>query len=55
MALGRINADNIITIKDMRFGGAVVLNDIWSHFDECSDRDCIGVINHFKELKDLAD
>lgn len=55
MALGGINADNIITIKDMGFGGAVVLNDIWSHFDECSDRDFIGVINHFKELKDLAD
>ena len=39
----------------MGFGGYGVLNDIWSHFDECNDRDLLGVINHFKELKELAD
>ena len=55
MALGGIKTDNIIALKDMGFGGAVVLNDIWSHLDECIDRDLLGVINHFKELKELAD
>lgn len=55
MALGGINANNILTIKDMGFGGAVILSDIWSRFDESSDTNYLSVIEHFKELKHLID
>jgi thiamine-phosphate pyrophosphorylase len=55
MALGGINADNILEIKDFGFGGAVVLGDVWNHFDICKDRDYASLIEHFKELKRLAD
>ena len=55
MALGGINKENILTIKDMGFGGAVVLNDIWNHFDEHNDRDLKNAVNHFIELKELSD
>ncbi len=55
MALGGINADNILTIKDLGFGGAVVLSDIWKRFDECSDLNYLAVIDRFKELKQMID
>lgn len=55
MALGGINTDNIMEIKDFGFGGAVVLGDIWNHFDVYSDCNFSGVIAHFEKLKELAD
>lgn len=55
MALGGINEENILEIKDFGFGGAVVLGDIWNRFDAYSDRDYQAVIEHFKKLKELAD
>ncbi len=55
MALGGINMDNILEIKDFGFGGAVILGDIWNKFDTYSDRNYLGAINHFKKLKELAD
>ena len=55
MALGGINADNILTIKDMNFGGAVIMSDIWNRFDERHDTDYLPVIEHFKALKQLID
>jgi thiamine-phosphate pyrophosphorylase len=55
MALGGINTDNIVEIKDFGFGGAVVLGDVWNHFDICKDRDYLSVVEHFKRLKKLAD
>ena len=51
MALGGINLDNIMIIKDMGFGGAVVMNDIWSKFNETTDKNYIPLIDHFIELK----
>ena len=55
MALGGINADNLLEIKDFGFGGAVILGDLWNRFDACSDQDYLAVIEHFKKLKKLAD
>ena len=55
MALGGINEDNLLEIKDFGFGGAVVLGDLWNKFDACLDQDYLAVIEHFKKLKKLAD
>ncbi len=55
MALGGINEDNLLEIKDFGFGGAVVLGDIWNKFDAYSARNYRGIIQHFKKLKKLAD
>ncbi len=55
MALGGVNADNILEIKDFGFGGAVILGDLWNRFDICTDQDFRKVIEHFKLLKELAD
>ena len=55
IALGGINADNLLEIKDFGFGGAAILGDLWNRFDACSDQDYLAVIRHFKKLKKLAD
>ena len=55
MALGGINEDNLLEIKDFGFGGAVVLGDLWNRFDACSDQNYLAVIEHFKKLKKLSD
>ncbi len=55
MALGGINEDNLLEIKDFGFGGAVVLGDLWNRFDACQDQNYLAVIEHFKKLKKLSD
>ena len=55
MALGGINEDNILTIKDLGFGGAVILGDLWNRFDVKLDQNWLAVVEHFKKLKKLAD
>jgi thiamine-phosphate pyrophosphorylase len=55
MAMGGITADNILSVKDFGFGGAVILDDLWNHFDICKDRDYLSVVEHFKHLKKLVD
>ena len=55
MALGGINPDNILQIKDYGFGGAVILGDLWNKFDACNDQNYRTVIEHFKKLKEMAD
>lgn len=55
MALGGITSDNILKVKDYGFGGAVVMGDLWSKFNACTDRDYLEVIRHFKKLKKMAD
>lgn len=55
MALGGITPDNILEIKDFGFGGAVVMGDLWNKFNACTDHDYLGVIRHFKKLKEMAD
>lgn len=55
MALGGITPDNIVAIKDYGFGGAVVMGDLWNKFNACTDRNYLGVLDHFKRLKRLAE
>ena len=55
MALGGITADNILEIKDIGFGGAAILGDLWGKFDCLNDQDYLSVIKHFKQLKEIAD
>lgn len=51
MAWGGITLENIRTIKDFGFGGAVLMGDLWNRFHACTDRDYMEVIRYFKELK----
>lgn len=55
MALGGIQADNLLQIKDYGFGGAVILGDLWNRFDSYSTRDYQELIRHFCKLKQIAD
>ena len=55
MALGGITADNILEIKDIGFGGAAILGDLWGKFDCQNDQNYLSVIKHFRQLKEIAD
>lgn len=55
MAFGGITPENILEVKDYGFGGAVIMNDLWSKFDPCNDRNFNEIITHFKMLKEMAD
>lgn len=55
MALGGITAENITAVKDLGFGGAVVLGDLWNKFDACTDQDYLSLIEHFRKLKEIID
>ena len=54
MALGGINEDNLLEIKDFGFGGAVVLGDLWNRFDACQDQNYLAVIEHFKSYAGIT-
>ena len=55
IALGGIDAGNIPLIKDDGFGGAAILGDLWNRIDTRINRDYKELIEHFRELKKLAD
>ena len=55
IALGGINEDNILQIKDFGFGGVAVLGDIWNKFNPNVDFNYQELITHFRNLKRLAD
>lgn len=55
MALGGIDENNIIEVKDYGFGGAAILGALWGKFDACCDSDYRLLIEHFRKLKKLAD
>lgn len=55
MAFGGINMTNIPEIKDLGFGGAVVMNGLWNCFDACQDSDYHILIEQFRRLKKLCD
>ncbi len=55
MALGGVNLDNVLQIKDYGFGGAVVLGDLWNKFDERNDRDYHKIIDYFIKLREAAE
>ncbi len=55
IALGGINEENILRIKDFGFGGAAVLGGLWNKFNPSSDYNYQELISHFKKLKELSD
>jgi thiamine phosphate pyrophosphorylase len=55
IALGGIDVDNILEVKDFGFGGAAILGALWNKFDTRCDRDYRLLIEHFRKLKKLAD
>lgn len=55
VALGGINEQNILKVKEYGFGAAAVLGDLWNRFDDCKDQDYLAIIKHFVRLKKLID
>ena len=55
IALGGVNEENMLRIKDFGFGGAAVLGDLWNKFNPASDYNYQPLLAHFKKLKELAD
>jgi thiamine-phosphate pyrophosphorylase len=55
IALGGIDAGNILSVKDYGFGGAALDTSIWSQFDRCSTHDFSNLIAYFKRIKKLVD
>lgn len=55
MALGGIGLENIQQIKDLGFGGAVILGDIWNRFSIHSTEDFKDLILHFRRLRRAAE
>lgn len=55
MALGGVCADNIASLREYGFGGAVVLGDVWNRFEQHSAQDFKEVLQQFRKLRKLAD
>ena len=55
MALGGISIENLPIIKDLGFGGAVILGDLWNRFNIHSTLDYKELINHFRKLRKAID
>ena len=55
MAFGGISPENILEVKDLGFGGAVIMNDLWDKFDVRNDKDFDRIISHFRLLKEMAE
>ena len=55
IALGGIDEDNILQVKDYGFGGAAILGGLWNKFDLDHDYNYQNLIEHFRKLKRLAD
>ena len=55
IALGGINENNILQVKDFGFGGCAILGGLWNQFDSEHDYNYNNLIEQFKKLKHLAD
>ena len=55
MALGGIRLERLALLKDLGFGGAVIMGDLWNKFNACTDRDYRGIIDYFKKLRKAID
>lgn len=55
MALGGIRLERLTLLKDLGFGGAVIMGDLWNKFNACTDRDYRGIIDYFKKLRKAID
>lgn len=55
MAMGDVGINNLSQVKDLGFGGAVVLGDIWNKFSIHSTQDFKELIQHYRKLRRLAE
>ena len=55
MALGGVRLERLTLLKDLGFGGAVIMGDLWNKFNACTDRDYRGIIDYFKKLRKAID
>ncbi|MPN64707.1 hypothetical protein SDC9_212483 [bioreactor metagenome] len=55
IALGGITPETLPEIKDFGFGGAAVLGDLWNKFDACTEINYKGIVEHFRQLKEMAE
>ena len=55
IALGGITTDNLWQIKELGFGGAALLGNIWNQFNPFDTTSFLDIIEHFKKLKKLAE
>lgn len=55
IALGGVDEENLLRVKDFGFGGAAVMGGLWNKFDPAFDYNYQELIAHFKKLKKLAD
>ena len=54
-AMGGIDIDNIPLLKDLGFGGIVILGAIWNRFDIHQASDFKDLISHFRKLRKLSE
>ena len=50
-----ITTENMAVVKDLGFGGVVILGDLWNRFNIHSTLDYKELINHFRKLRKAAD
>ena len=55
IALGGITPETLPEIKAFGFGGAAVLGDLWNKFDACTEINYKGIVEHFRQLKEMAE
>ncbi|MCH5177726.1 MAG: thiamine phosphate synthase [Prevotellaceae bacterium] len=55
VAVGGVTPNNLGLIRNLGFGGAAVLGDIWTRFDFHSSSSYKELINHFKILRSLSE
>ena len=55
MAMGNVTLDNVAELRDLNFGGVVILGDIWNKFNIHSTQDFKELIEHFKRLRKAVD
>lgn len=55
IALGGVNTVNMLHVKELGFGGAAVLGDVWSRFSLFDTVSYKSLLSHFRKLKSLAE
>ena len=55
MAFGGIGLNNIQELKELGFGGFVVLGAIWNRFNLHTSNDYKEVVYHFRKLRKIVD
>ena len=50
IALGGVDENNLLQVKDFGFGGAAILGGLWNKFDPASDYNYQELIAHFRKI-----